>query len=117
MPKAGYTQFPDGSRYRIALDDLRDEAVQDRLRRIWTDPQSLNPALVSARVTRKVAEHLAELGKSFEAAGHAPEAVARFLMRALFTMFAEDVELIPAGAFSRVLQGLRGTPELAAPML
>ena len=113
----GYTQFPDGSRYRIALDDLRDEAVQDRLRRIWTDPQSLNPALVSARVTRKVAEHLAELGKSFEAAGHAPEAVARFLMRALFTMFAEDVELIPAGAFSRVLQGLRGTPELAAPML
>ena len=113
----GYTQFPDGSRYRIALDDLRDDAVRDRLRRIWLDPASLNPALVSARVTRKMAQHLAELGKSFEASGYPPEKVARFLMRALFTMFAEDVELIPAGAFSKVLHDLRGTPELAAPML
>lgn len=113
----GYTQFPDGNRYRIALDDLRDEATLARLRAVWTDPHSLDPARVSAQVTRQVAAHLAELGRSFEAQGHASEAVARFLMRALFTMFAEDVRLIPEGAFSKLLKDRRGNPEHAAPML
>lgn len=113
----GYTQFPDGNRYRITLDDLRDEATRARLQAIWNDPHSLDPTRVSAQVTRQVAAHLAELGRSFEAQGHAPEAVARFLMRALFTMFAEDVQLIPEGAFSKLLKDRRGHPEHAAPML
>lgn len=113
----GYTQFPDGNRYRITLDDLRDEKTRARLRAIWTDPHSLDPTRVSAQVTRQVAAHLAELGRSFEAQGHAPEAVARFLMRALFTMFAEDVQLIPEGAFSKLLKARRDHPEHAAPML
>ncbi|MDT8856474.1 DNA methyltransferase [Paracoccaceae bacterium Fryx2] len=113
----GYTQFPDGSRYRIQLTDLHDEKVRDRLRTIWLDPHALDPAKVSAQVTRKVAGHLAELGKSFEGQGHAPEAVARFLMRCLFTMFAEDVLLIPEKAFSTLLKKLRGQPENAAPAL
>jgi hypothetical protein len=113
----GYTQFPDGNRYRITLDDLRHEATRTRLQAIWNDPHSLDPTRVSAQVTRQVAAHLAELGRSFEAQGHAPEAVARFLMRALFTMFAEDVQLIPEGAFSKLLKDRRGHPEHAAPML
>ncbi|WP_370528963.1 class I SAM-dependent DNA methyltransferase [Paracoccus sp. AK26] len=113
----GYTQFPDGNRYRITLDDLRHEATRARLQAIWNDPHSLDPTRVSAQVTRQVAAHLAELGRSFEAQGHAPEAVARFLMRALFTMFAEDVQLIPEGAFSKLLKDRRGHPEHAAPML
>jgi hypothetical protein len=113
----GYTQFPDGNRYRISLDDLRKEEVFTRLQAVWLHPHSLDPAKVSAQVTRKVAGHLAELGKSFEAQGHKSEDVARFLMRALFTMFAEDVELIPDKSFSELLQKLRGHPEHAAPML
>lgn len=113
----GYTQFPDGNRYRIRLDDLRDEKVRDRLRLIWSDPHSLNPAKVAAQITREVADRLAALGRSFEGQGHKPEDVARFLMRCLFTMFAEDVELIPAKSFSELLQKLRGHPERAAPAL
>ena len=113
----GYTQFPDGNRYRITLDDLRDENTRARLLAIWNDPHSLDPSRVSAQVTRQIAAHLAELGRSFEAQGHASEAVARFLMRALFTMFAEDVQLIPEGAFSKLLKDRRGHPEHAAPML
>ncbi len=113
----GYTQFPDGTRYRIALDDLRDEKVRERLRLIWTDPQALDPAKVSARVTREVADRLAALGRSFEGQGHDPQTVARFLMRCLFTMFAEDVELIPRASFTDLLKKMRGHPEHAAPML
>ncbi|MDG4647924.1 hypothetical protein P6F26_05665 [Roseibacterium sp. SDUM158017] len=113
----GYTQFPDGSRYRITLEDLRDDAVRDRLRSIWTDPMSLDPSKTAARVTREIAAHLAELGKSFEGQGHDGETVARFLMRCLFTMFAEDVELLPKNSFRDKLRELRGRPEMAAPVL
>lgn len=113
----GYTQFPDGNRYRIYLEDLRQPETLDLLRAIWSDPQSLDPSLKSAEVTREIAEHLAQLGKSFEGQGHDSETVARFLMRCLFSMFAEDVDLIPTGSFTELLQKLRGHPEHAQPSL
>ncbi|WP_190293729.1 class I SAM-dependent DNA methyltransferase [Roseibium aggregatum] len=113
----GYNQFPDGNRYRIRLEDLREKEIRDLLRTIWTDPLSLDPSLKSAEVTRDIAAHLAELGKSFEGQGHDSETVARFLMRCLFSMFAEDVELIPKDSFTDLLHKLRGHPEHAAPSL
>lgn len=113
----GYSQFPDGTRYRITLNDLADENTRKLLQTIWNDPMSLDPALQTAMVTRVIASHLAELGKSFEAQKHDSENVARFLMRCLFTMFAEDVELIPKGSFTKTLHELRGHPEHAAPTL
>ncbi|MEZ5725634.1 MAG: type IIL restriction-modification enzyme MmeI [Paracoccaceae bacterium] len=113
----GYHQFPDGNRYRIHLDDLRREETRDLLRLIWTDPYSLDPALHAAEVTRDIAARLAELGKSFEGQGHDSETVARFLMRCLFSMFAEDVDLIPSGSFSDLLRKLRSHPEHAQPSL
>ena len=113
----GYTQYPDGNRYRITMDDLRDAKIRERLRLIWTDPHALDPSKIAAQVTREVADRLAALGRSFEGQGHEPEAVARFLMRCLFTMFAEDVDLIPHHSFSDLLKRLRGHPEHAAPAL
>lgn len=113
----GYTQFPDGNRYRIKLEELRDKDVRDRLRAIWNAPMSLDPSLVTAKVTREIAGHLAELGKSFEGQGYDSTKVANFLMRCLFTMFAEDVELIPKNSFTDKLVALRGHPEHAAPTL
>jgi len=107
----GYNQFPDGNRYRIYLDDLRKDDIRDLLCTIWTDPYSLDPSLKSAEVTRDIAAHLAELGKSFEGQGHDSETVARFLMRCLFSMFAEDVDLIPRGSFTELLRKLRGHPQ------
>jgi hypothetical protein len=113
----GYSQFPDGTRYRVTLDDLARPEIRDLLRTIWSDPMSLDPALQTMKVTREIASHLAELGKSFEAQKHDSEKVARFLMRCLFTMFAEDVELIPKESFTKTLHELRGHSEHAAPTL
>jgi hypothetical protein len=113
----GYNQFPDGNRYRITLDELHDEDIRDLLRTIWTDPYSLDPSLKAAEVTRDIAAHLAELGKSFEGQGHGSQTVASFLMRCLFSMFAEDVDLIPRGSFTELLRKLRGHPEHAEPAL
>ncbi len=106
-----YVPFPDPLAFRIALDDLRKPEIRERLRQVWLDPLSLDPSRRAAKVTRELAQRLAELAKLLEKAQHNPEAVARFLMRALFTMFAEDVELIPRDSFKGLLASLRDEPE------
>ena len=99
-----YTPFPDPQSYRIKLDQLADPEIRERLALVWTDPLALDPARRSAKVTREIAGKLAELAKSLEAAGHPPETVAQFLMRCLFTMFAEDIDLLPKDAFLNLLK-------------
>lgn len=106
-----YIPFPDPRSHRISMDAITRDEVRDRLRRIWLDPNSLDPARRSAQVTREIATKLARLAQSLEKSGHAAETVAGFLMRALFTMFAEDVELLPANSFRALLETLRG-PQL-----
>jgi hypothetical protein len=96
-----YRPFPDAQSSRLFLADLARHAPT--LKQVWTEPHALDPAKQKARVTRKIAGHIAELSAALEDAGHAPELVAKFLMRALFTMFAEDVGLLPEGMFTRAL--------------
>src|SRR5205085_7954319 len=102
-----YIPFPDARTHRILIEDLTREEVYETLRQIWTDPLSLDPSRRSARVTRGVAEQLAALARSLEEAGYTPERVASFLMRAIFTMFAEDVQLIPPESFTEALADIK----------
>ncbi len=111
-----YSHFPDRKGFRIRLEDLRDPDVQTRLRAIWTDPQSLDPTREAARVTRDIARRLAEVSKRLEGK-HPPEEVALFLMRCIFTMFAEDVDLLPKGRFTDLLRERLDAPDGFAPML
>jgi hypothetical protein len=86
-------------------------------------PAGLDPSRASARVTREVAAELAELAKSLEADGHTPHHVAGFLTRCLFSMFAEDVGLLPKsgpeglGSFVHLLRQHREQPATLAQML
>jgi hypothetical protein len=112
-----YLPFPDARSSRIAFADLAKPEIRERLKAVWTDPLSLDPSRRSARVTREVAARLAALAKSLEESGHTPETVAAFLMRCLFTMFAEDVQLIPAGKFTALLESRRDKLQNFKPML
>ncbi|MDB5594546.1 MAG: hypothetical protein JWM36_1507 [Hyphomicrobiales bacterium] len=114
-----YAQFPDRQGYRIYLEDLRDAKIRERLRLIWLDPHKLDPTRIAAEATREVARRLAAVSRHLEEATtpkgrklHDPEQVALFLMRCLFTMFAEDVELLPKGSFRDVLRKCVANPEL-----
>ena len=109
---ATYVPYPDPRSHRIRLDDLRKPDPRETLRAIWNEPLSLDPARRSARVTRDIAAQLATLAKSLEAAGHGADGVAAFLMRCLFTMFAEDVGLLPERGFTGLLEETRKQPEL-----
>ncbi len=111
-----YVHFPDRKSFRLRLEDLRDESVQARLRAIWADPQSLDPTREAARVTRDIAERLAAVSRRLERT-HQPEEVAHFLMRCIFTMFAEDVDLLPKGKFTALLTECLDGPDSFEPLL
>jgi hypothetical protein len=127
-----YTPFPDPRSHRIKLADLAQPDIRARLRSIWLAPDQLNPARISAQVTREVAQLLAQLAKSLESHSGfkpnqplaqvqkspvAPEVVAAYLTRCLFSMFAEDVELLPKGAFVGLLKAHRDDPATLQHML
>ncbi|MEZ5445173.1 MAG: type IIL restriction-modification enzyme MmeI [Gammaproteobacteria bacterium] len=112
-----YVPFPDPRTHRISLEDLRREDIRQRLKLVWTDPLSLDPTRQSAKVTRDIATKLASLARSLEDAGHPSDTVAAFLMRALFTMFAEDVGLMGKGGFTELLQSLRDEPPHFVPLV
>ena len=112
-----YTPFPDPRSHRILLDDLAKPEILERLHKIWTQPDELNPALIAAKVTREVSNKLALLARSLEQAGHASHTVAAYLSRCLFSMFAEDVELLPKGAFQALLLQHRDNPATLQQML
>ena len=99
-----FVPFPDQARYRLPLSALADEATRNLLRQVFEAPRDLDPSRRAARVTRELAGYLAGVSAQLEKAGHAPDRVAQFLMRCLFTMFSEDVGLIPADSFTGMLR-------------
>lgn len=117
-----YIPFPDPRSHRIRLEDLRQERILERLRGLWTNPLALDPTRANARLTRQVALLLADVACSLENAGNDPHHVASFLTRCLFSMFAEDVGLLPQapsgyGAFTDLLKRHRDHPKILQRML
>ena len=106
-----YVAYPDSRNHKIALERLRDPEVRKLLRSVWLDPQSLDPTRYAGKITRAIADQLAKLAKSLENSGYGAEPVASFLMRCLFTMFAEDVGLLPERGFTDLLETLKSKPE------
>lgn len=78
-PAPPIRRFRTRNRTRILLEDLARPEVRDRLALILREPQALDPTRASARVTREVAAHLAEVARSLEAAGNPAQKVAGFL--------------------------------------
>lgn len=111
-----YAHFPDRQSYRLTMDDLLEHDIQERLRAIWTDPNSLDPNRKSAEVTRDIAERLAKIARRMESR-YKPQDVAQFLMRCVFTMFAEDVKLLPEDSFKNLLGDMVKRPKDFVPAL
>lgn len=106
-----YVAFPDPRSHKIPLEKLRDPDTRELLRAVWLNPLDLDPTRYAGKVTRVIADQLAKLAKSLEESGQPPEQVASFLMRCLFTMFSEDVGLIPERSFTELLERLKNKPE------
>ena len=101
--------------HEFGLEDLADAATRDKLKWAMSDPERLRPGESRQALTERAAATFAVLAQSLRERGHEPQAVAHFVNRLVFCMFAEDVGLLPADMFTRMLQQARKQPgEFAA---
>jgi type II restriction/modification system DNA methylase subunit YeeA len=96
--------------HAFTLDDLLDGARRDRLKAAFTDPEQFRPAKTRQRLTEEVAAEFAALAQRLRGRGRDADAVAHFVNRLVFCMFAEDVGLLPEQLFSRLLDVSRASP-------
>ncbi|MDO8671173.1 MAG: class I SAM-dependent DNA methyltransferase, partial [Dehalococcoidia bacterium] len=80
------------------------------LRALFSDPEKLRPHQTTSQVTEKAASNFALLAKSLRQYGADPEHAAHFLMRLLFCLFAEDVDLLPNRMFNKLVEATRHRP-------
>lgn len=89
--------------HEIALEELGDEGKLTLLRRVFTDPESFKPSETVAAITEKIAGKIGTIAQALRDRGHDPHEAAHFLMKVMFCLFAEDVELLPKGLFQTIL--------------
>ena len=96
--------------HEFGLDDLAAAATRDRLKWAFSDPERLRPGETRQSLTEKAAESFATLARTLRERGHDPHAVAHFVNRLVFCMFADDVGLLPGHMFTRMLEQAQRTP-------
>ncbi len=87
----------------FAWKDLGRPEVWKLLRQIWLEPAELNEEARGQRVTADIAELIGKLATRLERR-FAPEDIGDFLMKCVFTMFAEDVGFLPLRLFTERLK-------------
>jgi hypothetical protein len=94
----------------FALEDLVRPEVQQRLRWLWEAPERYKPARSNRDITEAAARSFAATAERLRAAGVPAHEVSHFLTQCLFCFFAEDVGLLPARLFERLV-GVAVAPE------
>ena len=97
-------------RHELRLEELADPIRLGVLKSVFADPERLRPGTTRAALTAKAAAEFAELAGQLRTRGNAPQAVAHFVNRLVFCLFADDVGLLPAGLFERMLDASRKRP-------
>ena len=89
----------------------------DVLRAVFTEPERLRPERTAEYVTEQAAAEFATLAESLRQRGVDPERAAHFLMRLLFCLFAEDIDLLPRRLFTRLVEQTRRRPAIFKQLL
>jgi type II restriction/modification system DNA methylase subunit YeeA len=96
----------------LTIDDLLTPAGLQTLRDLFTNPQAFRAAQTTQQVTEQAATEFAKLAALLRRYGEEPPAIAHFLIRLLFCLFAEDAGLLPGGLFSRLIERTRSRAPL-----
>lgn len=101
---------------RIELPTLHQRSADTLfLQDVWERPQARDPRQRAEAVTKEIAAHLADLAGEMEGEGLDQERVSKFLIRCVFTFFAEDVDLLPDRPFEQLIELAMATPEEFVP--
>ncbi len=102
---------------RFTLADLLDPEKRRLLKEAWENPETFNPAKRRVEVTEAtVRSILANVAEKLKERGEDPDFVAHFLVKIVFTMFAEDAGLLPELMFTRLLKSAQKQPADFKPM-
>ncbi len=104
--------------YKFTLDDLMrrepipgsDLSALEILRAVFSEPDKLKPGALEIRVTEKAADEFTKLKDNLRARQTDNEALARFIMRLLFCLFADSVGLLPDNIFRKMIKADRLEP-------
>jgi hypothetical protein len=111
----GFGGFQAGRRIDLSrLADRDDDAAL--IRDIFEEPSRRDRRRIAAAVTTEIAGRLAELAGALEDSGLGAEQVARFLMRCVFSLFAEDVGLLEGEPFRELIGEALKAPAEFVPM-
>jgi len=113
-----HTQFTGhpSQTHSISLYALDQPEQRALLRRIWSAPESFKPTETNRDITEAAAKSFATLAEGLRRRGITTDAaaqanrVAHFLTQCLFCFFAEDVGLLPARMFERLVNNRHITP-------
>jgi len=87
------------------------------LRRAFTDPESFRPKITTEAITQEVAAKLGQVAEGLRKRGHDPQDTAHFLMKCMFCLFAEDVNLLPGKLFTNLLEKMHHRAKELTPRL
>lgn len=96
--------------HQINLDDLRDPAQRRLLKWAFSEPERLRPGRTRAHLTEDAAARFGALAQILCGRGHDPARVAHFSQQILFSLFAEDIGLLPGKLFTKLLDAGRERP-------
>lgn len=99
------------------LDGLADPLNLNKLRLCFTDPDKLKPGRTQAQVTKEVADKFVQIADGIRARGVAGDDAAHFLMKLMFCMFAEDIDLLPENLFLDTIRNTKWEPKKLSQML
>ncbi|WP_306582145.1 DNA methyltransferase [Dokdonella sp.] len=97
---------------KFTVEDLADFDKRQILDAVFNNPEALRPTATRAGITQDAAAKFTTLAESLRGRGCDPHAVAHFLNRLLFAMFAEDIRLLPNNLFTKLVKSSQGNPDL-----
>jgi hypothetical protein len=98
----------------IALRDLEKPENLEIIRAVFHDPEKLKPGTTREAITQDAASRFAEIAQTMRDRGLDAHAVARFLDRIVFILFAQSVDLLQDRIVTRLLTNSRDKPDVFA---
>jgi hypothetical protein len=95
----------------ISLRDLEKPEKLEIVRAVFHDAEKLKPGTTREAITQEAASQFAEIAQTMRDRGLDPQAVARFLDRIVFILFAQSVDLLQDRLVARILTNSRHDPE------
>ena len=102
--------------HTISLDDLVLTEKRRLLKWAFSEPERLEPTISREQLTETAAGQFSELAQRLRNEQYEPLRVAHFMIKMLFCMFAEHINILPSGLFTRLLEAASRRPQDFQPM-